>query len=73
MNKSTQWAMVGLALLGALLVTSTSSQIRIIAFALWIIADSYWVVHNWKIQQRPLAVQFFVFLILAILGVITNL
>lgn len=48
MMKLLSWVVVGLALLGALLVTSANPHVRVIAFALWIVTDIYWMVHNYR-------------------------
>lgn len=70
--KTLAWIVVSLALLGALLVTSHYSHVRLIAFCLWVFTNSYWVIHNLKKREHPLAVQFGLFLILAIVGIINN-
>ena len=67
--KILDWTVVGLALSGALLVTSPNSQIRLIAFCLWIFTNSWWMIHNLKKKDYPLAGQFCAFLALAVWGV----
>ena len=67
------WTVVGLALLGALLITSTDNHIRLVAFCLWIFTNSWWTIHNFKKKEYPLAGQFGIFLILAVVGIFTNL
>jgi len=72
MMKLFSWVVVGLALLGALLVTSMDSHVRSVAFGLWVFTNLWWAIHNYRKKDYPLAAQFLFFLILAIFGVYNN-
>lgn len=73
MYKVLCWVAVALALLGALLVTDPDNKhVRLVAFILWIFTNSWWMIHNYRRKDLALGTQFLVFLILAIVGVITN-
>ena len=58
-----------LSILGALLIVSKSSRIRLTAFIIWIVADIYWIIFA---VTLALQIQFGLFLLLAIWGVINN-
>lgn len=62
-----------LSVLGALLVTSQQAAMRVLAFAIWIVANAFLVVLFLDRGMNTLALAQFIYFVLAIVGFSTNL
>jgi nicotinamide riboside transporter PnuC len=62
-----------LSVLGALLVTSQQAAMRVMAFSIWIVANTFLVVLFLDKGMNTLALMQFIYFILAIVGFSTNL
>ena len=62
-----------IAILGAVLVSNLSNEIRLIGFLLWIVSNGIWTYYGYKIKDFWVFFQFVIFLVISINGVITNM
>lgn len=62
-----------LSVLGAMLVTSQQAAMRVLAFAIWIVANTFLVVLFLDKGMNTLALMQFIYFVLAIVGFSTNL